>query len=49
MGYPVAYAAGDISGVTIDLLVGAGAAIFSFASLVALIVIWKFLKNKTGM
>ena len=45
-GYNVSYDAGEISEVTIDLLVGIGASIFSFVSLVALVLLYGWLRKR---
>jgi len=47
--YTASYAAGDTSEVSIDLIVGIGASLFSFVSLIAVIVLWRILKGKKVM
>lgn len=46
MAYNESYATGDTSKVVVDLIVGIGSAIFSFASLVALVLLFRWLKGK---
>ena len=48
MGYGAQYTATDISEVVIDNLVGIGAAVFSFASLVAVVMLYRWIKGKKG-
>ena len=43
--YTATYAAADISEVVIDNLVAIGAAVFSFVSLVAIVMLWRWLKK----
>ncbi len=45
-GYNVTYSAGEISEVTIDTLVGIGATLFSFVSLIALVMLYGWLKKR---
>lgn len=47
--YNESYATGDTSKVVIDLIVGVGSAVFSFASLIALVLLFKWLKGKKVM
>jgi hypothetical protein len=46
MAYNETYATADTSKVVIDLIVGIGSAIFSFASLIALIMLYRWLRGK---
>lgn len=45
-GYNVTYDAGEISEISIDLIVGVGATLFSFVSLVALVLLYGWLKKR---
>lgn len=45
-GYTQTYGSGEIAEVTIDMLVGIGAAIFSFVSLVALLLLYNWMKKR---
>jgi len=47
-GYNQTYEAAETSEVAIDLIVGIFGALFSFVSIVALILLWKWLK-KSGV
>jgi hypothetical protein len=49
MAYSANYTASDISAVVIDNLVGIGAAIFAFASLVAVVLLYRFVRGKKGL
>jgi hypothetical protein len=44
--YTATYDAGEASEVAIDLLVGSAAALFSFVSIVALVLLYKWLRKK---
>ena len=46
MSYNANYSSTDISAVVIDNIVGIGAAIFSFASLVALVLLYNWFKKR---
>ena len=46
MAYSSQYAAGDISGVTIDLIVGIGAALVGFVTLIGLVLLFSWLKRQ---
>lgn len=43
MAYTASYNSGDISAIVIDLIVGVGAGIFSFVTLVALVFLYRWL------
>lgn len=45
-GYNQTYSAGEISEVTIDTIIGVGATFFSFVSLIALILLYGWLKKR---
>ncbi len=45
-GYTQTYDSGEISEVTIDTIVGIGASIFSFVSLVALVILFVWLRRQ---
>ena len=47
--YNETYASGDAAEVSIDLIVGLGAALFSFISLIAIVVLIRILKGKKIM
>ena len=49
MVYNETYASGDVAEVSIDLIVGLGAALFSFISLIAIVVLIRILKGKKIM
>jgi hypothetical protein len=49
MVYNETYASGDVAEVSIDLIVGLGAALFSFISLIAIVVLIRILKGKKLM
>lgn len=49
MAYNATYEADDVSAVTVDTLVGIGAALFSFVSLIALVMLWRWLQGKKVM
>jgi len=46
MAYNNTYETADTSAVVVDNIVGIGAAIFSFASLVALVMLYRWLRGK---
>lgn len=46
MAYTATYASTDIAAVVVDNLVGIGAAIFSFATLVALVLLYNWMKKR---
>jgi hypothetical protein len=43
--YTASYSSSEISEVVIDNIVGIGAVVFSFVSLVALVLLWRWLKG----
>lgn len=46
MAYNATYAASDVAPVVVDNIVGIGAAIFSFVTLVALILLYGWMKKR---
>jgi hypothetical protein len=49
MTYNATYAAGDVSAAVIDNIVGILAAVFSFVSIVALVMLYRWLKGRKTM
>ena len=45
MGYNATYVATDTSAVIVDLIVGIGGALFSFISLIALVILFRWFKT----
>jgi hypothetical protein len=46
MAYSAQYTSGDISAVSIDLIVGVVATLVGFASLICLVLLWTWLKRQ---
>jgi len=46
MVYTETYHASDISPVVVDLLVGVGAGLFAFVTLLGLLFLWRWIKGK---
>ena len=48
-GYNATYGTGETSEAAIDIVVGVGAALFSFATLIALVLIFRWLKKNARL
>jgi hypothetical protein len=46
MAYNNTYDAGDTAKIAVDLIVGVGSALFSFVTLIGLVLLYRFLKGK---
>ena len=49
MAYTPNYSAGDISAVSVDLIVGIGAALVGFTALIGLILLYNWVRKKTNL
>ena len=45
-GYNASYVSGDVATVTVDLIVGIGSALFSFVTLIGIVILIRILKGK---
>ncbi len=45
-GYTQTYDAGEVAEVTVDTIIGIGAALFSFVTLIALVLLYTWLKKR---
>ncbi len=45
-GYNQSYDAGEVAEVTVDTIIGIGAALFSFVTLIALVLLYGWLKKR---